>query len=341
MPLVAAPSHDTSESAELGLVPATRIRVDRTHPDEELDELCGLAERADWRSVADRCEAAAADWERWDEVVSALADLSIEDDAWLAAWVDARPDDAVALTVQGRALYALAWKIRTNRRAADVMRDQWEGFHRLLRQAPAICERAAALRPEDPTALVTMLGVATGAGWSREGFRSLWGRVCERDPLHVAAHQAAMIYWLPRWRDSAEPAAGFLNDALGSAPSGSLLTVVRLHYLYLEQGRTAARSTHVAFSREAVDAAIDEALADLAAAAPDRPRLPALRHWLAHHLTEVGRHAEAVEQFQLVGGYCGALPWKYSDNPVEKFTAQRAKAVAGWEKAGRPAPPRR
>jgi hypothetical protein len=320
-------------AAEHGLVPVARIRTDRAYPDEELDDLVRLAARGDWRTVADRCAAIAAESERWDVALSALAELSTEDDAWLTAWLDACPDDAVALTVQGRALVALAWTIRTRRDAEHVSSEQWEGFHRLLRQSLTVCDRAAASRPADPAPLVTMLGAATGLGRSPEDFRALRGRVCERDPLHVAAHRAAMLYWLPRRHGSARLVTEFVDDTLGSAPPGSLLTVLRLELLYLERPRSGTDATRAAFSREAVTAAVDEALADAAAAA-DRPQLAALRHWLAYHLTEVGRSAEAVEQFRLIGGFCGAHPWKYAANPLTSFVGHRATAVAGWQSAG-------
>jgi hypothetical protein len=335
-PLALEPSRaqEVPAAEEDGLVPAARIRTDRANRDEELDEVVRLAVAGDWRSVADRCGAIAAGWERWEAVLSALADFSTEDDAWLSAWLEARPDDAVALTVRGRSLVALAWKIRTSRDAEHVSRDQWEAFHRLLRQAPAICDRAAQSRPADPTPLVTMLGAATGLGWSHGDFRALWGRVCERDPLHVAAHRAAMFYWLPRWHGSTDLVTAFVDDVLGSARPGSLLTMLRLELLYLERHRNGADGARAVFNREAVNTALDEALADLAVAAAHRPQLPIMRHWLAYHLTEVERYAEAVEQFRLIGGFCGASPWKYAASPLKSFTRHRAKAIAGREGAG-------
>ncbi|WP_431677748.1 hypothetical protein [Kitasatospora sp. KL5] len=55
-----------------------------------------------------------------------------------------------------------------------------------------------------------------------------------------------------------------------------------------------------------------------------RERLPALRHLLAHYLARAGRHDLALEQFRLIGPWCGAYPWTRTNDPIGAFDTARA-----------------
>jgi hypothetical protein len=151
----------------------------------------------------------------------------------------------------------------------------------------------------------------------------------------VAAHQRALYYWLPRWQGSAELAAAFVAGTLARARPGSLLTGVRLEYLFLERipGTDPDRSAYHR-GRELAEA-LDAAVADLAAAPPDHPYGIHHRHWLAYFLTRAGRYAEAVEAFRAIDGYAGARPWELFADPAGTFSAVRAEAVLGWQGAAR------
>lgn len=199
-----------------------------------------------------------------------------------------------------------------------MLPEQRAGFRRVLRQAPAACERAAALAPESATPWIVPMACAQGLGWAHERFRDIWAKAGARAPHSVAAHQRALYYWLPRWQGSAELAAGFVADTLARAVPGRLLTGVQLEYLFLEQ----IRGPQVA-------AALDAALADLAAAPPDHPYRIHHQHWLAYLLTKAGRHSEAVTAFRAVDGYAGARPWDLYADPAGTFAATRDEALRG------------
>lgn len=152
--------------------------------------------------------------------------------------------------------------------------------------------------------------------------REIWARIRALAPESVAAHARALAYWLPRWRGSDELAAGFVAETLAAAAPGSLLTSVQLQYLYVE-------------GIPEVGAAIDAAVADLAAAAPDHPYRANHRHWLAYFLTKAGRHSEALEEFRAIDGYAGARPWDWFDDPAGTLASVCAEAIAGSGAAGR------
>jgi hypothetical protein len=228
-------------------------------------------------------------------------------------------------------MVSLAWELRTSAPAGDVRPEQWAGFHRVLRQVPAACERAIALAPQLALPWMVLMPCAQGLGWDHDRFRGIWAEICARAPESVPAHQRALSYWLPRWRGSDELAAGFVAETLARARPGSLLTGVRLEYLFLERLRGSAEERKAYLRGPEVAEALDLALADLAAAPLDHPYRPHHTHWVAYYLTKAGRHAEAVEAFRAVDGYVGTRPWRLFANPAAVYASVRAEALLGWQ----------
>lgn len=111
--------------------------------------------------------------------------------------------------------------------------------------------------------------------------------------------------------------------------------MLRLQMYERQEAFVRPEGRRVGFGRGQVGAAVDEALADLAAADPGHARIPEMRHLLAHHLTGLGRYAEAVDQFRRLGAWCGADPWREKADPAAAFVRCRAEAVAGLENGRR------
>ncbi|MEU8515113.1 hypothetical protein AB0C76_26505 [Kitasatospora sp. NPDC048722] len=163
-----------------------------------------------------------------------------------------------------------------------------------------------------------------GQGWSRERYRELWAEIVAREPHHFGAHTAALQYWCAKWHGSDELMHEFADGAIAGAPAGSLLTVLKLR-AYWEQvvrDKSAAALHHSA----GFTAALDAALADLAAADPAHPGIVPSRGWIAHGLIENGRPAQALELFRGTGREI-AGPWIYYGNPAAVFDAARTKAA--------------
>lgn len=336
----AQPAARTIVPTEYGLAPRDRIRADRAYEDPELDALAASAGAGDWKALSAAFDAVGSAWERRFELVQWLGNDAVDDGAWLDQWLAERPEDPTALVLYQRTVNELAKRLRGGGWSKDLTDDQRKGFLRVIKQVPEIYERArAASAPQDPTPYAAMLGAAMTLGWSHDEFRALFAEVTKRAPYHVEAHLAAMINWLPRWGGSTELVTAFVDEAISTAPVGSLLTVTRLGMLYMETELLRGQARQQAYQAPSISAAIDEALADLAAADPTHPRYAILRHWLAFFCTKTGRYAEALEHFRLLGGYCGSWPWAIHDDPAKQFAAIRAQAVLGWEDAGRPALP--
>jgi hypothetical protein len=254
-----------------------------------------------------------------------FSDLAAEDDTWLQAWRRERPGDPQAALLHAEALVMIAWTVRGGKRAQHVTREQFDGFHRVLGEAEAAAREAAALAdPADPNALVSLARIARGLGWDHERFRALWADIVARDPHHTGAHLQALQYWCAKWRGSHELMHAFADAAASAAPAGSLLTALRLE-AYWEQFAGTPEAAQ-GYGRPEVGAALDAALADLAAAPADHHRLADARGWAALLLHRHGRHAEAVEQFRALGASL-PLPWSQYEKPLAAFTGDRAAAV--------------
>ncbi|MEV7771745.1 hypothetical protein [Kitasatospora sp. NPDC086791] len=263
----------------------------------------------------------------------ALALLAAEDDTWLRAWRTERPEDPTAALVHTDALVFLAWNIRSSAGADQVSAEQFRGFHRVLLEAEEAAAEAVALAPEDdPNPWVDQISIAMGLNWSNDRFRQLWAEVTARDPHHWAAHNRALQYWCAKWHGSHELMHRFIDEAIAAAPAGSLLAPMKLEAYYEQFRRDGEKLT--AWERPEVGAALDAALADLAAADPEHPRIRYARGWLAFALTRAERPTEALEQYQALGRYIPQPFTNYND-PRQFFVDLRIAAVQGAVAAAR------
>ncbi|MEW2137913.1 hypothetical protein AB0892_15140 [Streptomyces sp. NPDC005409] len=205
-------------------------------------------------------------------------------------------------------------------------RKQFDDFHRELSAALKELERAAYLRPDDPTPLAEKLAVARGLGFSHAAMGEVWAEAQARAPHHMSAHQSALQYFCSKWCGSRAEAEQFAERAARHAPRGSLLALLPLLAWYEEvdlEGKSAGLhgTPHVV--------ALVEAALDDARAAKGHPNLPEARHLLAYFLVRQHRYRAALEQFRHVEGYAGAVPWRYRPWGRMSYRLHRARAVWG------------
>ncbi|MEW1684730.1 hypothetical protein [Streptomyces sp. NPDC093594] len=306
-----------------GLLP---LRWQNSHlagPDASLQRACEAASRGRWEPAARLFEEAGQDWERRTLYAQRLGDVSAGGhDRWLKAWEEARPGNPDAALVAGCAGVAYAWKLRGGARAHRTSRSQFEDFHRELRASRDDIERASALRPDDPSPLVAEIWRARGLGYSHEEMHALWSRVTALAPHHFEAHSGALRYWTAKWHGSRQLVREFAEKAAAGAPPGSLLAVLPMMAWY--ENHLDKLSAADFLDRE-VRALVDAAVADVALADPDHPRLPEARHLLGYFLFRQGRYRAAREQFRHVDGFTEALPWRYAHVASLHYRAVRTK----------------
>lgn len=159
-PVIAAQPTPTVDGTAYGFVAPQQIRTDRAGPDPVLDAAVEAIRRGDLPGVSGALRSVDGAPDAYLRTLSGLADLAVADDGWLNAWLDALPDDPHPWTVHAQAMVTLAWKLRTGASADDVLPEQWAGFHRVLKQAPAACERASALAPDLAAPWVVLISCA-------------------------------------------------------------------------------------------------------------------------------------------------------------------------------------
>ncbi|MFJ5229372.1 hypothetical protein ACIQBJ_05665 [Kitasatospora sp. NPDC088391] len=314
-----------------GLVRSAELDPGRAGPPmrllrrKELEALTDSCLAGGWRAAAAYMTAAGRDWdERWARL-DLLTRVAAERDEWLTRWRASGVEGAAAATVQARLLLRRAWEARGTGRAAEVPPDRRTAFRALLSAAREIAQQAAELDPDDPGPWVVLVTAARGAPLSRRRFRALWGEVTARAPQHAAGHGQALRYLGAEWHGSDRRMLRFAERAVRTAPDGSPLPGLYLQALYQLEQRHGPAGLPWARRRRALLPKVAEALAALP---PTDDRLPSLRHLLAHFALLSGRPELALEQFRLIGPWCGAHPWTSMRDPVRGFDRARALAVS-------------
>jgi hypothetical protein len=291
-------------------------------------EAAAMAAAGDWRAMSARLASLHPASEYRLAMMSKLGEAAAKDDRWLWEWLAHEPANTSALAVQINYVVTVAWDVRTGALPADVNREQFQTFFRTLRNGKIILARATTADASDPAPLIAMQPVAMGLQWKNDEFNDLVAKIRERAPYSFTSHHRAMRYFLPRWFGSLELVERYVEDALAGAPAGSVLTAIRLEMLYLEFRPEDDAGRKEFYRGERFNRALDAGIADAAAADPAHPKLPYLRHWLAHGLWQSGRLPEAAVQFRVIGNYCGADPWNWYGDQTGTFRKARDASYA-------------
>ncbi|GAA2102325.1 hypothetical protein GCM10009759_36800 [Kitasatospora saccharophila] len=318
------------DPAAYGLVPSAQLDPERAGPPmrllrrKELEALADSCLAGGWRAAEAYVAAAGADWdERWSRL-DFLTRVAAERDGWLTDWEAAGTAPCAAATVRARLLVQRAWEARGSGFAAQVAPERMAAFRTQLPAAYELARRAAESDGRDPGPWVVMITAARGMRVPRREFRALWAQVVARAPHHVGGHWQAMQYWCAKWHGSDALMLRFAVRAVHGAPAGSPLPGLYLQALSELESRhgpgrlPAGRRYRQLLSR--VAAALD-------GVAEPNDQVPLLRHLLAHFALLSRQPALALEQFRLIGPWCGAQPWASAPNPVRAFDRARALAA--------------
>ncbi|MEU3406278.1 hypothetical protein ABZ766_20390 [Streptomyces sp. NPDC006670] len=319
----------TAAAVALGFVAETGLDTD--HPAPVPAERLAVLEAVrtgDWEAAAAYLEAAGEDWQERLERLRPLAEAAAEDDAWLLAWRAARPADPTAALVHADTSVMVAWNVRGSQAGSRTTQEQFRLFHQLLTKARDDARAAQELAdPADPTPYVVEQAVAMGLGYAHEDYRELWQRITDRAPRLLWSHVAGLQYWCAKWQGSHELAMEYARASAAAGKPGDLLTLIPLMAYFERQEWEDDLLAETYYKEPEIVAAVDAALADLAAAGHAHPGAPRMRHMLAYLLFWQDRDAEAVEQFRHVDGYIGAVPWTYAGEPKQRYLYARDWAL--------------
>jgi hypothetical protein len=289
-----------------------------------------MTRSGDWHAAASYVEAAGQDWDtRWSRT-QLLEQIARSDSAWVDTWRREQPENCDAATLHALILVHRAWMIRGTGYASQVPPARMAQFRALLPAAIEAAREAAPLAPQNPGPWVVMITAARGARYSPDGFAPLWTELVSRAPHHFDGHWQALQFWCAKWAGSDAEMLGFAREAVHNTPEGSPLAAM---YLFALQ-EIEARQSRVGLPQEG-KALLKQVAGTLRSVPTDDERLPRLRHLLAHDLGRAGLHDEALEQFRLIGPWCGAEPWTDAANPVTAFDLARARAARKSTAPGR------
>nr|WSW70825.1 hypothetical protein OG461_34135 [Streptomyces sp. NBC_00995] len=314
-------------ASDYGLPPRAQLDSDRpgppppAHRRQERQAVANAVWDGEWQPAQQYVRAAGEDWdERWNRL-ELLQQLAREDDAWLDAWRTAEPLNCDAATLHAGIMVHRAWEIRGSGYAHEVPASNMNRFVAMLPAAIEEARQAALLDPANPGPWVVMITAARGAKYRPAQFKPLWEGLVARAPHHYEGHWQALQYWCAKWFGSDREMMRFARRAVRNAPPGSPLAGIYLHALNERNGVGAVSVTPMTRTT------LKQIAASFDHVAPDDERLPALRHMLADYMVRSMMYAPALEQFRLIGPWCGAQPWRKEGDPVMAFETARGTAV--------------
>ncbi|MER5496873.1 MULTISPECIES: hypothetical protein [unclassified Streptomyces] len=271
-----------------------------------------------------------ADWTLRDESVRALAEIAVDDAAWLNAWLAESPDDPDALVVEAFRRIAEAQKVRTGAYAKDVAADRFRAFFSLLDDALPVVEAAVAAGPGDPVPWSAVLAHCIGAQAPREVFDDCLSRALSCGPHHLPTHLQAVQFLSAKWYGSHEEMLGHAARAAADAPQGSpvrALEVVALTEVGIEgdregdrKGRRPGRNGGQESSgADRTDAIIATAQAYSASRPPEDRGARLIRNHLVWALNRQERWAESLDVYRSIGRHATEYPWAYAGDPLQAF----------------------
>ncbi|WP_436523882.1 hypothetical protein [Actinoplanes sp. HUAS TT8] len=245
------------------------------------------------------------------------------------------PDDSAAGAMLGQHLIDEAWKIRTGYRATHVSRQQFAGFHELLRKAEIVLIDAAARTPAEPALWTARVTSARGLELGQAESRRRYDRLAEVAPHHLPAQRQLLQNFCPKWSGSWEKVHAFAREAAGAVPPGAHNAVL-IPEVHLEHWLDLSAPADLAYLRS--DAVRNE-LYEAARRSVWHPEFRRTHGWVAVMSTFAAVFA-LLEDMPAVGSLFTAMgdlatewPWQYIGDPVTVIGKYRARALP----AGSPA----
>ncbi|MFF3782224.1 hypothetical protein [Streptomyces sp. NPDC001933] len=314
------------EATGVGLSPDHSVAVDA--PDAHATDALTAARRGAYAPARALLAATRekANWTLREESVRALAEIAVDDAAWLNAWQAESPDDPDALVVEAFRRIAEAWRVRTSAYAKDVAPDQFRAFRSLLNDALPVIEAAVAASPGDPVPWSAALSHCTGAQAPRDVFDDCLLHALACGPHHVPTHLRAVQFLSAKWYGSHKEMLDYAARAAADAPQDSpvrALEVVALTEVDIETDRRERRPRknggQASLGADRIDEIIATAQAYSASRPPEDRGARLIRNHLVWALNSQERWAESLDVYRSIGRYATESPWGYAGTPLQAF----------------------
>jgi hypothetical protein len=281
----------------------------------------------DWPGFRARYDAAAGWRERW-TIMGVTYGLD-GSEHFLKSVIERDPDDLVATTMYGTRLVHIGWSIRTAQRARHVSPEQFEAFHRYLRDAEEVLSWVCAQDPGFVPAWLERLNVARGLGLGQSEARRRYEHVIQLDPHNLDAQTILLQQLCPKWGGTFATMHAFAAENAAAAPAGAhnaalVVDAHMEHWLDLESGKD-AKYMHSDAVRAEIVAAGERSVLH-----PDFDRgvgwvYPMSMFALGYVM--VKEWSLAKRCFLALGPYADDWCWQYLGDPAEEFAKWRTQAL--------------
>ena len=320
----------TFTPGKYGLVDDARVGKDPALGDPALAAALAAARAGDWKPAMAALEDVGEDWDQRGVYVHALGTAAARGSRWLDHWRAAEPSSPDAAAVFAQSLVVKAWDVRGGGRASATTREQFQGFHQILRTGADEAMKAAEMAPKDPTPWMTMVTAARGLQLSNSEFERIWQELLIRDSTNRRAHVQALQYWQPKWSGSLELANSFVEDTAARAPHSALAFELRLDNqleIWLPRARRVVQPVYFrrGAGRRMLHKALDDHWSGTVPAGGGQAALDG--NWLAWALTLANRWDDACQAWLAIGGCMNdGSPWRYLPNAGYLFKGLRREA---------------
>lgn len=293
--------------------------------DPVAEALHDAASRRDWETV--RSTLGRFEGRDRTELVWALAWDRPHAYHWLREEPELDGNDAVARTLLGVVTVAYGWSVRSGLGAQHVSREQFVGFHALLREAEPHLYAAAELDPGWSGPWVGLLASGRGLQVGLDAIRRRFEAAVTRDPADRIAHAQMLQALCKKWFGSHELMHEFADQARRGAHGADLAFLTgRAH---LEQALSLAfvgvRQAYMAQPR------VRSELAEAAERSVFRPGYTVPRapyddaNLFAMAFSLAGMQAEARRAFELTEGVVTRIPWELISQDVMTVYRRRRR----------------
>ncbi|MEV7278753.1 hypothetical protein [Streptomyces sp. NPDC093111] len=304
------------------------VTLQKDSGDPDLPRVRAAAEAADWPAVRAVLEARPESADRTELLWAVAETAGVE--RWITPVLEAEPDAPLPRLVAGIRHITWGWEARTDARAKDVSRKQFEVFHARLRQAEQwlyeVAEREPGWCSPWYGLQITGRGLQVGQAVARRRFEA----TVRRSPHHLGAHQQQLQQVCAKWSGSHEEMHAFARTATLGAPGGTLLGQL-VPYAHIEHWLDLGDGADTRYIRAPeVAASLNEA-ADHSYRHPDFERgrgwLP-LVNTFAMAFSLAGDGAGARECFEAAEGRVTESPWYYlnGSDPTAAYRKMRSAA---------------
>lgn len=255
--------------------------------------------------------------------------------AALDAWRREEPDNPDAWLLSGAYSIHKAWENRGGGLGADVLLPDRELFEQGLSRAADELMRAAELNPDDALPYALLIHVMRGLSVNENKALGAFDEAKAREPSHLTAHRAMLIYFAAKWLGSHEDMFEMARGASYDEPPGSLVPSIMarahierwsymLNFDKLED-QAARYFGKVDVCREVLWA-YDRCFGGEPPEASPMVRLAAGD--FAFCLAQMGEKVKARKMFDIIGNYPDDYPWYYLGVAAQQYTSARNWVLA-------------